>query len=328
MALAMSLGEGQILSRVGEAFSADVALNGSYSKDVSFSQAGNAECRSSVIGNTEDGCASLYSGQLLFSINQRPDGRYFLSVTGKKSNEFFYRVLIKSTSVTEGTMFKMYEFLPEFKQNADEPLVAAAVSSEHDIAKLAAPDVKSASANTDLSKVPEQRHEVIKHKKQGVIKRKHPDMLKNSHAEVSSVKPLQTHLEIKKSVEYTDDIQSLAKENGEIEAQIGLLQKHIGLLKEVIRLKNETGEKPKTPAVQPKVLPIRAEQIDQSGLLTWILLTLVCVFVPLLVWLTQKVKRLSSQYGPAVSTAGKIAIVAGKEKKSLDLTDAFTKPKW
>jgi len=49
MTFAMSLGEGQILNHVGEIFTANIALNGSYSDDVSFAQAGNAECRSAFL---------------------------------------------------------------------------------------------------------------------------------------------------------------------------------------------------------------------------------------------------------------------------------------
>jgi hypothetical protein len=330
-ASAMSLGEGQILNRVGEVFSANIALNGSYSKDVSFSQVGNAECRASDIGNTANGCASLYSGHLSFSIKQWPDGRYFLNVTGEKGNELFYRVLIKSTSAAAGTIFKLYEFLPEFKQNPDEPLAANdVVPSGHDDVKVNEPVIKSLAVKADLPKAPARQQQVSKQKRPATIRHKPADITKDNRDEVLLEKPLQTRLEIKKSGEYGDEIQALTKENGEIEAQINLLEKHIGLLKEVIRLKNEAGATTKTPVVRPKAIPLQIQtvQSNQPGLLTWILFSVVVVFAALLACISQKLKRLSLKYASAALSTTEIATASTKEKKSLDLTGAFTKPKW
>lgn len=343
----MSLGDGQILNRVGEAFSAKIALSGSYSKDVSFSQVGNAECRSSVIGNTTNGCESLYAGQLSFSIKRRPDGRYFLSVAGGKSDELFYRILIKSTSASTGSIFKLYEFLPEFNPNPDEdepPVVANdGVSSRHGIVDgqdiEPVPDAGSRAAKADLPKAPARQHEVFKPKQpniikpnqRDIIKPKQLDIIKDKRDEVLLKKPVQTHLEIKKSGEYADDIQALTKENGEIEAQISLLEKHIGLLKEVIRLKSEVGAVPETAVVIPKPAPVLVQtvQSSQPGLLTWILLAVVFVFAAQLVWMSQKIKRLSLKYGSEpLSTAATSTAASAIEKKSLDLTGAFIKPKW
>ena len=342
LALAMTLGEGQILNRVGEAFSASIALNGSYSKDVTFSLAGSVECRSADIGTAANGCASLYTGSLSFSTKQGPDGRYFLSVTGEKGNELFYRVLIKSTSSSAGSVFKIYEFLPEFNQNPDEsPVVDNDVKlSGHDVAyaKSNQADAGSLPLKADMPKPAALRHETTKHKQSAVsrsdqseiTKHKQADEIKGKKDELALKKSLQTHLEIKKSGEYADEIQALSKENGEIEAQISLLEKHIGLLKEVIRLKSEAGAIPKPSAVLPKVIPLQIQtvQSNQPGLLTWILLAVVVVLAVLLIWMSLKIKRLSLTYAAPAPGTTQSASVLAKENKSLDLTDTFTKAKW
>ena len=81
----MSLGEGQMTSRVGEPFSANISLVGVYDKDAKFYQVNGSECRASLIGSMAAGCDSVYEGRLAFFVRKRPDGQYYLRVKGEKN---------------------------------------------------------------------------------------------------------------------------------------------------------------------------------------------------------------------------------------------------
>ncbi len=325
IASAMTLGEGQIQSHVGEPFSANIALPGGYSRDVSFFQVRNAECRSSVIGASENGCDSLYEGKLSFSVRRRADGQYFLRVTGDKDDELFYRIVIKSVSLAEGVVYNAFEFLPEFKANSDvQPGLAEAAQSvdkvtgenpiddEHaaSVAHRAGP-IRARPARTEPT---DEKKRIVR------------------PVETTMKKPGDTRLKIKKYGEYADDIYALQKENGEIEEQIALLEKHIGLLKEVVRLKNQVDAPAETVAAAPKRIPVQAPSLppvsveDEPGLLSWILLAVILVLSTLILLMYRKQLKLTSReagHGPIVLTPPSL-----NERKSLDLTGSFVKPKW
>jgi|GEM_PF-1970956 len=336
LASAMSLGEGKILSHVGEPFSANIALLGSYSRDVRFSQVKNAECRSSIIANSANGCDSLYEGPLTFSVRQRPDGQYFLRVAGEKGSELFYRILIKSVSADSGTVFNAFEFLPEFR-DIQEP---SATATNDVVISSGLPGGKyrdvggEVIAADQVTSAKKSARQVVAHP----VKADPPDELKQKRSvrseDVSASKAAVTRLQIKKTGEYADDIHALQKENGEIEEQIVLLEKHIALLKEVIRLKNQVDgsmaaeSAVAAPAHIPAPLPVHVQQAvkvsGESSLLSWILLAVVLVLSALLLWMyrkQEKLKSLSAGYSPTIAPTL-------NERKSLDLTDAFVKPKW
>lgn len=346
-ASAMSLGDGRILSHLGEAFSADIALSGSYNKDVSFSQVRNAECRTSVIEKTANGCDSLYEGPLTFSVRRRSDGQYFLKVAGRKSDEFFYRILIRTSSATDGTVYKVYEFLPEFGANPEVQPVA-----ENDVEVVPA-NGKYGVVGGKVIEVVQDEEGIPSAKKAAVqvtprpVKSEAADEVRQKHrataVKMPVKKPLETHLQIKKYGEYADDIHALRKENGEIEEQIVLLEKHIGLLKEVIRLKSQAGASSvvetvvaaSAPVSAPVPAPVRAplsvqsqvpQTNDEPGLLIWILLVAVLVLSAALGAMYIKIKRLNLK--PADQSLSGPQSASFNEIKSLDLTGAFIKPKW
>lgn len=342
---AMSLGEGQILSHVGEPLSVNIALLGGYSRDVSFTQVRNTECRSSVIGTSTNGCDSLYEGALTFSVRQRPDGQYFLKVAGGRSDELFYRILIKSASVSGGTVFKAFEFLPEFRANPD---ALSPALNEVD-ASVAPHTGKYGLVGGKIIEVADD--EIIAPAKRSVAQSapvkarltgesRQTDESRQQHKPVDAMekKPTGTRLQIKKSGEPADDIHALQKENGEIEEQIVLLEKHIGLLKEVIRLKEQAGASsvapapvvapPRVPA--PVVVPVQSRPAENNlpGMLTWILLAVVLVMAALLVWMFRKMNRLSLHDRAADFSPNALYPASLNEMKPLDLTGPFVKPKW
>jgi hypothetical protein len=144
-----------------------------------------------------------------------------------------------------------------------------------------------------------------------------------------------TRLQIKKTGEYEDDIHALQKENGEIEEQIVLLEKHIALLKEVIRLKNQVDGSmaAESAVVAPAHIPVPAllpahvqtdKASNEPGMLSWVLLAVVLVLSALLWWMYRKQEKLKiHSVGDSTTMAPAL-----NERKSLDLTDAFVKPKW
>jgi hypothetical protein len=337
MASAMSLGEGKILSHVGEPFSASIALIGSYSRDVRFSQVKNAECRSSIIANSANGCDSLYEGPLTFSVRQRPDGQYFVRVAGEKGSELFYRILIKSVSADSGTVFNAFEFLPEFRETQDPSATTTndvVISSGLSGGKYGDVGGKVIAADKVTSAKKAARQVVAHPVKTGL-----PDELKQKRSvrteDASATKAVVTRLQIKKTGEYEDDIHALQKENGEIEEQIVLLEKHIALLKEVIRLKNQVDGSmaAESAVVAPAHIPVPAplpahvqpdKASNEPGMLSWVLLAVVLVLSALLWWMYRKQEKLKiHSVGDSTTMAPAL-----NERKSLDLTDAFVKPKW
>lgn len=337
MVSAMSLGEGQILSHVGEPLSVNVSLLGGYNRDVSFTQVRNAECRSSIIGTSANGCDSLYEGALTLSIKQRPNGQYFLKVTGEKSDELFYRILIKSASAGGGTIFKAFEFLPEFRANPDAlPAAANDIDVTLPAGKHGVVGGKIIEVADDESAAP-VKHPVAQPARVKAKSAVQPRQ-QNKSVEAMEKKPAETRLQIKKSGEYADDIHALQKENGEIEEQIVLLEKHIGLLKEVIRLKEQAGASSvaQTSVVAPPrvrapvVVPVQTRQAENnvSGMLTWILLAVVLVMAALLGWLYRKMNSLNLNGRSSDLSPNALYPASLNEMKPLDLTGPFVKPKW
>lgn len=333
MTSAMSLGEGQILNRVGEPFAANIALLGSYSRDIKFTQVRSNECRSSITGVS--GCDSLYEGRLTFTVRQRSDGTYYLRVTGERSDELFYRILIKSSS-SGGTVYNTFDFLPEFKGDSDPALT--------NDADAGLPSGNYGVIGGKIIEV-EQELPVVRPPAPAAKPVEHP---KRIATEVTAKAPATSHLQIKKVGEYADDIHALQKENGEIEEQIVLLEKHIGLLKEVIRLKSEAGPvaasavsapastvpapastvpAPASAVIAPKspVIVQASQSGDEAGLLTWILLGIVVVLSALVGWMFLKIRRLGA--GGAVPPAV-LQPTSLNEMKPLDLTQQFVRPKW
>jgi hypothetical protein len=325
-ASAISLGEGQILSRIGEAFSARVALIGEYSRDVSFSQVKMAECRTSIIGSSPNGCESLYEAKLNFSVKQQSDGQYYLKVTGGRGDELFYRLLVKTTSNAGGTVYNAFEFLPEFGVSPDVPSSADADAglSPGQYGVVGGKIIEPGAQSLEVVKPVKSTKVVqVKEKPQGIVK-----LPAEITPVASSPKPVENRLQIKKIGEYADDIHALQKENGEIEAQIVLLEKHIGLLKEVIRLKSQAGTLPVSAV--PAVVSVEAPQASANlpGVLTWILLAVVGILAAAIIWMFRKMKQLSLSAVVAPVRAETITPASLNVRNSLDLTGAFIKPKW
>lgn len=335
MASAFSLGEGAVLSHVGEPFSASIALAGSYSPDVKFFQVGSAECRSSIIATSANGCDSVYDGALKLSVRQGADGQYFLKLTGNRGDDLFYRVLIKSVGAAGGTEYKAFEFLPEFGANPDTPaavelpVVGRETTDGADKAVIAKRPARQIHP-------PEPRIDAVKTRQSDEVSVESRKTKRVTLAKAAVEKRVESHLQIKS--DYGDDIHALQKENGEIEAQIVLLEKHITLLKEVIRLKSQidTASAPLLGASAPVAVHVpvsvpttKVEVVSSSqGLLTWLLLGLVILLSALLLWMYTKQERLRLKsravgYNQTGSTPAPI-----NERKSLDLTGAFRAPKW
>lgn len=316
MTSAMSLGEGQILNRVGEPFSANIAIIGSYSRDVKFFQVRSNECRTSIAG--VNGCDSVYDGQLSIAVRQRPDGQFFLRVTGPRGSDLFYRILIKSSSPENGTVYNTFDFLPEFKTGSD---VQLPVTSDVDV------PVVTGQYGMVGGNIIEVVQEEAPPPRRAAPPVKPPEETRPKRVDVPVKKPAESRLQIKKIGEYADDIHALQKENGEIEEQIVLLEKHIGLLKEVIRLKTQVDAAP--VPVAPVSLPVTVASVqaaDEPGLLTWVLLAVVVVMSAMIAWMFFKIKSLSL----SASGTGQAAISPAplNEMKPLDLTGPFVKPKW
>lgn len=346
---AMSLGEGQILSAVGEPLSVNIALVGGYSKDTRFHQVRGAECRSSIIGQSSNGCDSIYEGPLSFSIKRRADGQYFLRLTGNKSDELFYRIVVAYTSA-DGTVYNAFEFLPEFRATPDvQPAVVNEGEAAPATGKYGVIRGEIIEAGAD-----EPSHESAAAKNAAVKLAPSPGKAEMSSAKKAEPVPgrserdtklfmkSESRLQIKKYGEYADDIHALQKENGEIESQIVLLEKHIGLLKEVIRLKGQVGASsvaetavmaagagaPVAPplhvAAPPAIMP--QPLLKQVDILTWILLGAVLVLSLLLGLMYRKMKRFGSNGHEAVPH--EFVPPPLSEMKPLDLTGSFAKPKW
>jgi len=255
-------------------------------------------------------------------------------VAGKKGDELFYRIIIKSVSANGGTTFNAFEFLPELKVSSD-----ARPAAENDVAidtglpagkygvvggkiiEVVPADENEAPVKSPaVQAAPVRAEQQIKHKRSA------------QPVEAKQSAQADTRLQIKNSGEYADDIHALQKENGEIEEQIVLLEKHIGLLKEVVRLKSqidapsaaETGVA--ANARTPVVVPVQSQlaESNEPGILTWILLAVVAVLSALLFWMYRRLKRFSPA-GPGQKVFTPSAL---NERKSLDLTGSFDLPKW
>lgn len=358
----MSLGEGQILSRVGEPFSANISFIGAYDKEVRFHQVRATECRSSMIGKTTAGCDYLYEGSLTFFIKKTPDGQYFLRVAGEKSEDLFYRIIIKYESASGGLVYKAFEFLPEFRNNADTPPVAQndsdttvntslpsgkygvimgkiiEVPADEEIKRGAhAPAKKPAGRDTQVNVdvTDETRPAVQAKQKRNAAPAQHL-----SQPQVS--KPAEPKLQIKKEGAHADDIYALQKENEAIEQQINLLEKQIALLKEVATLKGQTGTSavPATgtaPAVSqapastpaPVRAPVQvalpaAKQADSGiSLLNWILIAIVVVLSASLWFLYRRQKSYPFSDSLADFRSPSVSPSPDDDKQSLDLTGRY-----
>lgn len=275
---AMSLGDGQIISRVGEPFSANIALIGTYDKDVKFYQVKGGECRASLIGTTATGCDSVYEGRLTFFIKKKPDGQYFLRVIGERSEDFFYRLIIKYKSPSSGSVYKAFDFLPEFRSHND---MAAAPSDDEDHTVNASlpsgkygvlmGNIVEMTSDAEDKPVPHEPAKVVPDKSEslpaeaGTTATKPAETAGQKHRSDIPAKPAPkakqpksnaaaAELKIKKEGSYADEIFVLQKENEAIEQQIALLEKQIALLKEVDRLKAQAAA-PSAPALALEMAP-------------------------------------------------------------------------
>ena len=265
----MSLGEGQIISRVGDPFSANIALAGAFDKDIKFHHVKGSECRSSMIGQTAGGCDYVYEGKLAFLVKKKPDGQFFLQLEGERSDDLFYHIIIRYQSPSTGTFYKAFDFLPEFKSSID---TLPAASDNNDITTSAPPpSEKYGVLMGNVIEVPvegEGKHEppkpaknIVGHKERipvdsGVANFKAVDKTKrpNNNAEtkikpVSQAKqqlnkPATPELKIKKEGSSADEIFALQKENEVIEQQITLLEKQIALLRELAKLRTQADAPP------------------------------------------------------------------------------------
>lgn len=358
----MSLGEGQILSRVGEPFSANISFIGAYDKEVRFHQVRATECRSSMIGKTTAGCDYLYEGSLTFFIKKTPDGQYFLRVAGEKSEDLFYRIIIKYESASGGLVYKAFEFLPEFRSNADTPPVAqndsdttvntslpsgkygvimgkiVEVPADEEIKRGAHAAAKPpAEPNTpiNVNASNETRPAV-----QASQKRDAAPVQQLRQLKPQAAKPAEPKLQIKKEGAHADDIYALQKENEAIEQQINLLEKQIALLKEVATLKGQTGASavPATgiapaasqaPASAPVRAPVQvalpaAKQADSGiSLLNWILIAIVVVLSASLWFLYRRQKSYPFSDSLTDFRSPRVSPSPDDDKQSLDLTGRY-----
>lgn len=363
LASAMSLGEGQIMSHIGEPFSANIAIVGSYGNDAIFHQVRSAECSSSIIGNTANGCELLYEGKLTFMVKQRPDGQYFLQVTADKDSELFYRIIIKSVSASGATAFKAFEFLPEFEGHPDVQPTASndgVVAFDHALPTdnatkgevgVALPDGKNSEAESARKAVAQAAPPPAKSGVPGAIK----SIADHDRRRVSSVdaqqgavkpaaKKLAYHqLQITKG-DYKDGIDELRRDRDEIEQQIALLEKQITLLKDVIRLKGNIGASSitetgimmapvalaSTSAPLSVPLPVHspAKAGNVTGALTWIMLAVVLCLSALLWYMYNRLKTLKSS-GSSNNIAPDVVPTPSHDddRMSLDLTAIVDKPK-
>ena len=276
---AMSLGDGQIISRVGEAFAANISLIGAYDRDIKFYQVKGSECRTSLIGGTTAGCESAYEGRLTFFIKKKPDGQYFLRVNGERSDDFFYRIIIKYKIPSSGFVYKTFDFLPEFKSTNDAPLVASKDDDTTVNASLPSGKygvlmgkVVEMTSDTEDKPIPHEQTKVAQNKSASVPaevsatdikpvanpkqKRANSDTSTKTEAKAKrqTNKAAVPELLIKKEGSFADEIYVLQKENEAIEKQIMLLEKQIALLKEVDRLKAQAGAST-DPAVVLEMTP-------------------------------------------------------------------------
>jgi hypothetical protein len=359
-ASAMSLGEGQILSRVGELFSANISFIGAYDKEVRFHQVRATECRSSMIGKTTAGCDYLYEGSLTFFIKKTPDGQYFLRVAGEKSEDLFYRIIIRYESASGGLVYKAFEFLPEFRSNADTPPVAqndsdttvntslpsgkygvimgkiVEVPADEEIKRGHASAKSPAEHNTPINaNVSNETKPAV----QARQKRSAAPAQQLSQLKPQAAKPAEPKLQIKKEGAHADDIYALQKENEAIEQQINLLEKQIALLKEVATLKGQTGASavpatsiapasqatitPPTPAPIKVAVPATQQPNSDISLLNWILIAIVVVLSASLWFLYRRQKSYPFSDSLADFRSTRVSPSPDDDKQSLDLTGRY-----
>lgn len=326
-AWALSLGEGHILSRVGEPFSARIELQGGFDPSVKFYQVKAAECRA-VLSD----CEALYEGMLSLSTWRRPDGQYVIKLSGDRRDDMFYRVILKAVTSTGDASFKSYEFLPEFKPDAavsEEEPRDVVVDSGAQAGKLGL--VKREEAETAVPVKPRKRE-----------KTRVEPVAEPAH-KLPSPEPLAAkapRLQISHSGEFSDDIHALKHENVAIEAQIALLERQIGLLKEVIRLKEQAGpsavaeaavmaDKPAAAPKKTSAVPLTAPvpvTVTEPGWLTGLLLALAAGLLAVIALMYAKMKQL--RRGVSGENTASLPAATMNEMKSLDLTGVFVKPKW
>lgn len=351
---AMSLGEGQMTSRVGEPFSANISLVGAYDKDARFYQVNGSECRASLIGSIPAGCDSVYEGRLAFFVKKRPDGKYYLRVKGERSEGFFHRVIIKYKPSSSGLAYKTFDFLPEFKNGND---TVDATPDDDDVA-LDTPaqpkkyvfimgnvielpdDVEEKSAPREPAKVSPAKSESITvavraadikpvdAKPAGDARQKHAgsdasaQRAPKAKRKISKAAP---ELMIRKDGSYAEEIIALQKENEEIGQQIALLEKQIALLKKVESLKAQAGAS-SVPAQRPVlILAQTMKQPDDSGIpmLGWILIAAVLLLLALLFFLYRKQKKLSYLRGLAEFKPAMVSPASTEDSRYLDLINEF-----
>ncbi|MDO8706985.1 MAG: hypothetical protein Q7J84_18820 [Sulfuricaulis sp.] len=347
---AMSLGDGQITSRVGEPFSANISFVGAYDKDAKFYQVKSSECRSSLIGSTTAGCDSVYEGRLTFFIKKRPDGQYFLRVAGERSESLFYRVIIKYKSPSSGLVYKTFDFLPEFKSGNDateatsddddvtvntsvQPkkyvvIMGNVIEMPGDIEDKPAPhEPEKASPAKSVNLSIEAKTADAKPADSPKQKRASPDASNKQAPKVKrqTNKAAAPELMIKKEGSYADEIIALQKENEAIGQQIALLEKQIALLKKVENLKAQAGAS-SVPAQHPVLIPAQTiKQPDDSGIpaLNWILIAIVLLLMALLFFLYRKQKKLFHMRSLAEFKPAMVSPTSSEDSKYLDLINEF-----
>ncbi|MFZ2302197.1 MAG: hypothetical protein WAW10_10070 [Gallionella sp.] len=352
---AMSLGEGQMTSRVGEPFSANISLVGAYDKDARFYQVNGSECRASLIGSIAAGCDSVYEGRLTFFVKKRPDGQYYLRVKGEKGDGFFHRVIIKYKPSSSGLAYKTFDFLPEFKNGND---TVDATPDDDDVVLNAPaqpkkyvfimgnviemPDaVEEKPASRGPAKVSSDKSESIPvamkaaeikpvdAKPAGDARQKRAGSDASSQRALKAKRKISKaavpELMIRKDGSYAEEIIALQKENEEIGQQIALLEKQIALLKKVESLKAQAGAS-SVPAQRPMlILAQTMKQPDDSGIsmLGWILIAAVLLLLALLFFLYRKQKKLSYMRSLAEFKPAMVSPASTEDSRYLDLINEF-----
>jgi len=351
---AMSLGEGQMTSRVGEPFSANIPFVGAYDKDVRFHQVKGNECRSSLIGSTATGCDSVYEGSLTFFVKKRQDGQYYLRVGGERSENLFYRVIIKYKSPSSGSVYKTFDFLPEFKNGNDTvdatPDDDAALNTPTQPKKYVfimgnviemPDDVEEKPASHEPAKASPAKSQSIPvvtkaadikpvdAKPAGDTRQKRAGSDASAQrapkAKRKIGKAAVPELMIRKDGSYAEEIIALQKENEAIGQQIALLEKQIALLKKVESLKAQTGAS-SVPARHPVLITAQTmSQPDDSdiSLSSWILIAAVLLLLGLLFFLYRKQKALSYLRGLAEFKPAMVSPASTEDSRYLDLINEF-----
>jgi len=353
---AMSLGEGQMTSRVGEPFSANISLVGAYDKDAKFYQVNGSECRASLIGSMAAGCDSVYEGRLAFFVRKRPDGQYYLRVKGEKNEGFFHRIIVKYKPSSGGLVYKAFDFLPEFKNGNDtvdatpdddaalntptQPkkyvfIMGNVIEMPHDVEEKPASHepAKASPAKSQSIPVVTKAADIkpVDAKPAGDTRQKRAGSDASAQrapkAKRKTGKAAVPELMIRKDGSYAEEIIALQKENEAIGQQIALLEKQIALLKKVESLKAQAGAS-SVPARHPVLITAQTmSQPDDSdiSLSSWILIAAALLLLGLLFFLYRKQKALSYMRSLAEFKPAMVSPASTEDSRYLDLINEFSR---